>query len=180
MNTPCSLCRLAILMLFLPAGCSRTSVDSNDIAARQQLTLLMPEAVDIVGPFTRFRSFTDDDRIDGIELLLQPVNTFGDPVNIVGALVVELYEFRQASGESKGAKLEQWDVSLASERDQRTYWNRTTSMYEFQLQFNPATIPPSKKYVLQVTYNTPLQEHMLDEYVLEVPLSAPALGGGGG
>lgn len=177
MHAQCPWPRLIVLALLLPAGCNRPSVDTSDAAARQQLSLLMPDRVSIVGPFTRFRSFNDDDRLDGIELLLQPVNTFGDPVNIAGSVIIELYEFRQASGDNKGAKIRQWDVSLASERDQRTYWNRTTSMYEFQLQFDPATLPPCEKYVLQVIYNTPLQEHMLDEHVLEIPLSGPAIAG---
>jgi len=169
-----------MLLALLPlAGCSRAPVDTSDSATRQQLSLLMPAAVNIVAPFTRLRSFDDNDRPDGIELLLQPVNGFGDPVNIAGGVIVELYEYRQASGDNKGAKLKQWDIALMSERDQRMYWNRTTSMYEFQLQLDPSTLPPNHKYVLQVTHNTPLQEHMVDEFVLEVPLSPQSLAGAG-
>ena len=179
MNTSCHLSRLLIPALLLPAGCI-IPVHVDDAATRQQLSLLMPAAVSIVGPFTRFRSFDDDNRPDGIELLLQPVNAFGDPVNIAGTVIVELYEFRQAAGDNKGAKLSQWDIALMSERDQRMHWNRTTSMYEFQLQFRPAAPPPTRKYVLQVTYNTPLKEHMVDQYVLEVPAEAPVLTGAGG
>ena len=179
MNTSCHLSRLVLPALLLPAGCI-IPVHVYDAATRQQLSLLMPATVNIVGPFTRFRSFDDDDRPDGIELLLQPVDTFGDPVNIAGALIVELYEFRQAAADNKGAKLTQWDIALTSERDQRMYWNRTTGMYEFQLQFEPAAPPPTRKYVLQVTYNTPLKEHMMDQYVLEAPPPAPALTGAGG
>lgn len=179
MNSRYLRCLLATLALTLAYGCHRASPDLTDDAIRAQVDLLMPTAVSIVDPFTRFRSFDDDDRIDGIELLLKPVNSFGDPVNIAGALIIELYEFRQASGDNKGAKLKQWDIALMSEADQRTYWNRTTSMYEFQLQFNPETVPLDRKYVLEVTYNTPLKEHMVDEYLLEVPLSQPSLAGSG-
>ncbi|MCK4658488.1 MAG: hypothetical protein KAV82_03110 [Phycisphaerae bacterium] len=170
---------LGVVVLLLAGGCSRTPVDISDTATRQQLSLLMPTKVNIVRPFTRFNGFDNENRPDGIELLVRPINSLGDPVNIAGQIIVELYEFRQASGDSKGSKYKQWDIALVSERDQRMYWNRTTNMYEFHLQFETASLPPSRKYVLQVTYNTPLSEHMVDEYVLEVPLSTPALAVGG-
>ncbi|MFH0980607.1 MAG: hypothetical protein V2A79_03595 [Planctomycetota bacterium] len=177
MSTLCSARRLVALAVLASPGCQRPTVDLNAAATHQQLSLLMPAAVKIVAPFTRFRSFDDDERPDGIELLVQPVNTFGDPVNIAGDVIVELYEFRQASGDRKGEKVQQWDIALASERAQRMYWNRTTSMYEFRLQLARTTLPAEPKYVLQVTYNTPLKEHMLDECVLEAPLSPRALAG---
>lgn len=163
----------APLIACLVLGCAQPSMDLDDAATRQQLALLMPQEVNIVGPFTRFRSFDEDERPDGIELLIQPVNSFGDPVNIAGDVIVELYEFRRASGDDKGAQLQHWDIPLASRADQEAYWNRTTSMYEFRLQLDPATLPQARKYVVLVTYNTPLGEHMITEHVLEVPLAAP-------
>ncbi|MCP4590522.1 MAG: hypothetical protein GY842_07250 [bacterium] len=166
---------LSLVALMFSTGCSHTAVDLDDASTREQLSLLMPATVSIVAPFTRFASFDENDRPDGIELLLQPTNSFGEPVNIAGALIVELYEFRQASGEARGAKLQQWDIALRCERDQQMYWNRTTDMYEFQLQFDPAALPSNHKYVLEVTYNTPLHEHMVDQYVMDVPLAMRAL-----
>jgi hypothetical protein len=161
-------------VLLAPMACSQKAVDVNDPATREQLSLLMPASVNIVGPFTRFCSFDHDGPFEGIELLLQPINSFGDPVNIAGGLIVELYAFQKASGDNRGAKLEQWDIVIATERDQREYWNRTTSMYEFQLEFNTVSLAPGEKYVLEVIYNTPLGEHMLDDHVLEVPIAATA------
>jgi hypothetical protein len=180
LNTLRPLGWLVVLAGLLPVGCSRPSVDVSDSATRQQLSLLMPATVNIVGPFTRFRGADDRKHPAEVELLLQPVNAFGDPVNIAGTLIVELYEFRQASGDDKGTKLQQWDIALTTERDQQTYWNRTTSMYEFRLQLGPASPPSSRKFVLQVIYNTPLKEHMIDQYVLEVPLATPVVAGAGG
>jgi hypothetical protein len=176
---PIDVLRPLLLFTVLTTACTPKQVDLDDEATRRQIGLLMPSRINIVGPFTRFRSFDDDEVPDGVELLLQPVNSFGDPVNIAGTVIAELYEFRQASGDPKGTKLEQWDIPLTSEKDQRTHWNRTTTMYEFQLQLNPAAIPPNHKYVLAVTYNTPLDEHMTDEYVMEVPLSARSAVGAG-
>jgi hypothetical protein len=161
-------------------GCNRPAVDVSESATREQLSLLMPATVKIVAPFTRFRSPDKDGRPVGIDVLVQPVNAFGDPVNIAGTLIVELYGFQPASGDPKGAKLEQWDIALTSERAQQTYWNRTTSMYEFRLQFDPAKVTSDRKFVLQVLYNTPLKEHMVDECVLELAPAAPAMAGAAG
>ncbi len=147
-------------------------MDPGDPATHQMLSLLMPAKI-IVEPFTGLKSFDDDDQPDGLELILRPVDTFGDPVKIAGALVVELYEFRPASGERKGRKIEQWDVELASKRDQDKYWNRITQMYEVPLMLSPEALASGQgqDYVVEVTYNTPLGERMITEYVFEPPLS---------
>ncbi|MHC4090644.1 MAG: hypothetical protein ACYSUQ_06615 [Planctomycetota bacterium] len=150
-------------------GCAPRAVDVDDPATRQMLSLLMPARI-IVEPFTGLKSFDDDDQPDGLEVVLRPVDAFQDPVKIAGSLRVELYHFRPASGESKGRKIEQWDVPLSSLRDQETYWNRYTQMYEIPLELDLAAAEPADKYVIEITYNTPLGEHTVTEYVFEPPL----------
>ena len=133
------------------------------------LSLLMPAKI-IVEPFSGLKSFDDDDQPDGLEVVLRPVDAFDDPVKIAGALRIELYAFRAGAGERKGRKIEQWDIPLTSMRDQRTYWNRFTQMYEIPLELDLASAEPADKFVIEVTYNTPLGEHMLTEYVFAPPL----------
>ena len=149
-------------------ACAQRRVDLDDAATAQMLLLLMPDRI-IVEPFTGLKSFDDDARPDGLELVLRPVDAFNDPVKIAGALRVELYRFRQASGQRKGAKIEQWDVPLNTPRAQRLYWNHFTQMYEIPLELDLASAAGADKYVLEVTYNTPLGEHMVTEYVFEAP-----------
>ena len=154
----------------LPVGCASTPRVPTDAAARQaQLSLLMPSRIEIVEPFTRVKSF-DDDTPEGIELLVQAVNSLDNPgLMIVGGVRIELYEHMPASGNRKGRRLEHWDVELSTAKHQRTHWNQLTHMYEFHLGVNPASIPLADKYVLLVTYNSPLGEHLADEFVLERP-----------
>jgi len=138
--------------------------------------LLMPERVGIM-PFTRVESFDDDERPDGIALLLRPINVLGDPVNVVGRIRAELYTFVPASGLRAGSRLAVWEVTLNTEQDQRRYWSSTTQMYEFHLELNTDVVPSQPKYVLAVTYNTPLGTHLTDEYILETPIASEPFGG---
>lgn len=136
----------------------------------EMVKLLLPDEIRIVEAFTGFRSFDQDERPDGIELLLQPMDTYGDPVKIAGTVRVELYAFLPASGEPKGERLcEPWEVPLLTEQDQKRYWNNVTGMYEIPLKFPTDLSPKGDKFVLRVTYNTPLSEHMTDEFVMAAP-----------
>jgi len=159
----------AAILLQTVGGCAPRALDVDDPATAQMVSLLMPERI-IVEPFTGLKSFDDDDRPDGLELVLRPVDSFDDPVKIAGNVRVELYTFRPASGEPKGQRIQQWDISLTSERAQRTYWNHFTQMYEVPLELDVNATEIAEKYVVEVTYNTPLGEHMISEFVFEPPV----------
>lgn len=143
----------------------------HDEAARQRmLELLMPQRIEIVKPFTRIKSF-DDDRIpDGIELLVRAFNALGDsgPM-IVGVVRVELYEHIPATADNRGRRLDHWEISLSTLDDQRRFWNKGTQMYEFRLGIDLRGIPKANKYVLLVTYLSPLRHQLQDEYTIVVP-----------
>jgi len=148
---------------------------TDDPARRDQLALLMPSWVVIVEPFTRIKSFDDDATPDGIELLLQAVNSLDNPgLMIAGQVRVELFEHVAGSADQKGRRLEHWDVNLATAAHQRRYWNQLTQMYEFRLGVDPSEMSPADKFVLLVTYNSPLGEHLTDECVLSYRASPGA------
>lgn len=153
------------------SGCAGGGLALEDPATRQMISLLMPSEI-IIEPFTGLKSFDDDDQPDGLEMVVRPVDAFGDPVKIAGHLIVELYDFRPASGIAEGDKLQQWDLELTTERDQRKYWNRVTQMYEVPLALSPdvLNLGPQRKLVLLVTYNSPLGEHTEARYIYEPPI----------
>lgn len=169
---------LAILSAWSVSGCA-TTPDYTDPKARQKaLELLMPERIEIVKPFTRVKSFDDDASPDGIELLLQAVNPLGNVgLMIVGVIRVELYEHVQASGIPTGKRLDSWTIDLASEESQRRYWNHVTQMYQLRLKINPAVVSVARRYVLVVTYTSPLGEHLTDDCVIERRAISGPLGG---
>ncbi len=160
----------AAILAALP-GCASPRHPAGDEAARQRmLSLLMPGRVEIVEPFTRVKSFDGDDLPDGIELWLQAVNSLDNPgLMIAGDVGVELFEHVEASGTEAGRRIDRWTVELSTIEQQRRYWNQLTQMYEFRLGIDPTTIPLSKRYVLAVTYNSPLGEHLTDRIILEPP-----------
>ena len=134
--------------------------------------------IEIVKPFTRVKSFDDDASPDGIELLLQAVNPLGNVgLMIVGVIRVELYEHVKASGIPTGKRLDSWTIDLASEESQRRYWNHVTQMYQLRLTSNHAVVSVARRYVLVVTYTSPLGEHLTDDCVIERRAISGPLGG---
>jgi len=162
-----------IALVLVLGGCASSSVDMSEPTTRHALRLLMPTQI-IVEPFTRLKSFDDDALPDGLQVVIRPIDSFGDPVKIAGTIMVELYKVRPASGESAGEKVEQWNLRLATDRDQRRYWNRVTQMYEIPLMFRPEMLAGavSDKYLVRVTYNTPLGEHMVADYEFSPPTNS--------
>jgi hypothetical protein len=158
-------------------GCKSNARIADESDQRKMLELLMPSRIQIVQPFTRVKSFDDDNEPDGIEVLLQAVNALDNPgLMIAGDVRVELYRHIPASGNRRGQRLESWSIMIANPADQRAYWNEITQMYQFRLGMNAKGIPRDDKYVLQVTYNSPLGQHLTDECIVERPSATLPLG----
>jgi len=148
-------------------GCSTRTGEMamTDTESGQMIALLMPQSVKIQ-PFTKPKSFDKDNIPDGIEVLVQPLDKFDDPVKAVGIMQFELYSYRQASGQPKGERIQFWEVPIASAQQVRQFWDRTAQMYLFKLAVDEiGSLPPGQKYVLTVRYNSPQGEHLEDEYV---------------
>lgn len=158
---------LGLLPVLLLTACASAPPHHDQDAQRRALSLLLPDRIQIVEPFTRITSFDSDKAPDGIELLLRAVNAMDNPdLMITGHVRVELYEYVPASGNRTGRRLEQWDIELTTPQQQREHWNPLTQMYEFRLGVDRSNVPPADKYVLTVTYRSPLGEHLADEFVI--------------
>ncbi len=172
-------CTVALLSCsFWLVGCKSHTITPLESGQRQALALLMPSRIEIVEPFTRVRSFDDDQIPDGIELLLQAVNPLDNPgLMIVGDITVELYEFIPASADQKGRRIDMWEIELRSKEDQKRFWNQITQMYEFRLGVDAELVPAAKRYVLAVTYHSPLGQHLMDEFQIDYRVASGPLGG---
>jgi len=157
------------LLLVGALGCRSTGPDRlpTEQDRMDQLSLMLPNRVQIQ-PFTKIKSFNQDDIPDGILAIIRPIDTFGDPVKAVGFFYFELYSYRPASGESKGERLEFWEKTINTEKEVRQHWSRA-QMYEFKLAWTQGAgvIQPGKKYILAVTYRTPWDTTIQDEYVFD-------------
>lgn len=165
------------MICLLLAACRGGWSPAVEGQSQESLSLLMPREIRIVEPFTRWGDFDGNPGIDGIDVYVQPVNAFGDPIRMTGTLLVELYAFRPASADRKGMRKELWELNLLTEGDQKERWNRATQMYEFRLELSAESrsASPGDKLVLVVTHNSPLGEHRGDEMVLAIPLAGDML-----
>lgn len=151
-------------------GCAPKNKAIDEPAKQEMLRLLMPSKIKIVEPFTRVRSFDADSTPDGIEVLIQAVNSMGNSgLMVVGNMQIELYEHVSGSADQKGKRLEHWNIDISRPDDQKKYWNDLTQMYEFRLGVNPAVLPAAERFVLAATYNSPLGEHLTDEINIQRP-----------
>ncbi len=155
------------------AGCASPPRTVADPTRQDWLRMLLPSRIEIVEPFTTVKSFDDDATPDGIELRLRAVNFLDhDGLMIVGEVRVELYEYIAASADHKGRQLDRWQMQLGTEQDQRTFWNSSIQMYEFHLEIDPARVPVADKYVMLVTYTSPLAEYLTDEFTINSPVTS--------
>lgn len=160
-----------VLLAALLAGCKSNPTITP--AAGEAMSMLAVRQIKIQ-PFTKIKSFDDDKIPDGIAVVVQPTDQFGDPVKAVGHLYFELYAYQAASGERKGQRLEFWDRTIATPADMKLYWDRTAQMYQFPLAWTqgvPAV--PSRKLILTVTYRTPWDLTLTDELIMDVPVAKP-------
>ncbi len=134
------------------------------------LALMLPQRIKIQ-PFTKIKSFNEDQVPDGILAVVRAYDKLGDPVKAVGPWYFELWTYENASGQRKGQRLAFWDRSVSTAEEIRLYWTRA-QMFEFQLAWTSGVeeIKPGNKYILTATYRAPWDETFQDEYVMQIDL----------
>ncbi len=172
-----SLLGLAILAVFGPSGCQKgavihqhngpdtTSPTTQPTIARAQIDLLLPKKIDIL-PFTKPVSFDDDAIPDGIEVVLRPLDTFGDQTKAVGLFRFELYQAKKASADPRGERLGIWEVDLNSIESQKKHWDRITRTYHFKLGWAGERVKAGR-YVLEVTHMSPWGKRLNATYIIQ-------------
>ena len=140
-----------VTLASVAGGCAQMATHAGDGHDREAMSILLAERVELSSAFTRFVDLDGEPGADGIELFVQPLNAFGEPVRVAGSLGVELLAFVPTSGDPRGRPLARWNVPLSSRIDQTTHWNRATGMYELILGLDRTTIEPKSRYVVQVT-----------------------------
>jgi hypothetical protein len=169
---------LAGAAILIAIGCeSAAPKDMPTEPERQEMFALMLPSEIKIQPFTKIRSFDDDEMPDGILAVIRPLDRFGDPAKAVGTFYFELWTFQKASGDHKGERLAFWERTIVSDQEVKLYWTRA-QMYEFQLAWDPGigTRKPGKKFVLTATYRPPWDQTMQDEYIIDFHVPRELLG----
>jgi hypothetical protein len=153
---------LPLLTIALLAGCYQPTIDpppGND------LTLFNATSMRIHPIFTQLKNWTGAEKPDGVEVLLEFQDQFGDPTKADGTILFELFEYRQANPEPRGQRLSNpWIGSIVTLDEQRSHWNRTSRTYTFQLAYPQAD--PYKNYVLTAVFRANSGGRFFDRIVL--------------
>lgn len=185
MNNLTRRCRLSFVLLLglgglLAGGCQRghsttwsvtepsSGQATTQAATFEQYDLLMPAQIEIL-PFSKPRSFDADQIPDGIEVVLRPLDSFGDQTKAVGIFRFELYLFQKASAEPRGQRIGFWEENLGTHEGQVLHWDRITRTYRFRLSLAGQPVRPGK-YVLEVTYLSPVGMRLSDTYIIEATM----------
>ena len=165
---------LALLMLVGgPLGCA-SQPQWEPQSARQDLFL--PSAMRIHPVFTQLRNWSGGANPDGVEVLIEFQDQFGDSVKSAGNVVFEIFQYRPGYPDPRGGRLvNPFIVSTDSIASQRDHWNRTSRCYSFQLAC--PNINPRQTCVLTATFEGSNGKRFFDTLVIEPPArekSAPA------
>jgi hypothetical protein len=153
---------VAVGMLFLLIGCA-----SSAPRARSQTDALLfgPVSFRIHPIFTQIKDWTGDDQPDGIEVLVELQDQFGDQVKASGRLVFELFEYRPYDPDPRGQRLANpWVGALDTIDAQSERWNHTSRTYGFQLAMN--SIRTDRPYVLTATFELSNGGRFFDRIIL--------------
>lgn len=149
-------------------GCRRGEIGqgSQGPTTEELIKYYSPTSIKIL-PFTKPKSFDDDAIPDGVAVSLRPLDSAGDPVKAYGTFIFELYAYKQALGNHRGERLQTWSQPVLGPKDQKKFWERVTSTYEFQLSWEGKPIPADRRYILSASFQAPGSERLFDEYQFE-------------
>ncbi len=152
-----------ILVGALVAGCN---TGGGHPTTGADPAFLAPVTMRLHPVFTQVKDWTNDGRPDGIEVLVELQDQFGDPTKASGKVIFELFEYRRYDPEPRGQRLANpWIGDLSTVDLQREHWNRTSRTYSFQLALDQ--IRADKGYVLTATFELSQGGRFFDRIILE-------------
>jgi hypothetical protein len=158
--------RIACLLVL--AGLGGCVGDASESITRTPVDQILfgPSAMRLQPVFTQVRDWTGDGAVDGIEVVLEIQDQFGDPTKASGRVIFELYEYKPYSPDPRGQRIvAPWEGRLDSIEDQRARWNRVNRAYIFQLAYD--RVRPGTPYVLTATFELSSGGRFFDRLILE-------------
>lgn len=154
--------RLLIASLLCVIGCSQPNLEEP---ASPESSLFGPSSMRIHRIFSGPKDWTGDNNPDGIEVVIEFKDQFGDATKAAGEFTFELYDYRVGDPEPRGFRVvNPWKASIATERDQRNRFNRVSHTYSFRLAY-PA-IKATQSYVLTAQFDPITGERYFDRIIL--------------
>lgn len=133
--------------------------------------MFQPVRVRLHPVFTQVRDWTGDGRPDGIEVLIELLDQFGDTTKAAGDVRFELHAFREFSPDPRGERIvSPFEGQLMTVEQQRARWSRPSRAYQFQLAWSG--IRSETTYVLTTTFETTGGQRLFDQLLIEGRRSA--------
>lgn len=161
MPLPVRIALSLVVCAALVSGCKSRTV----VAPRDEATF-GPVSMRLHPVFSRAKDFDGDDKLDGIEAMLEFQDAFGDPTKASGRVIFELFELRANQPDPRGRRVvNPWLGSLMTLEDQNERWNRASRAYLFPLDFPRAGEPGD--YVLTAQFDTSDGRRFFDRLILQ-------------
>jgi hypothetical protein len=136
-----------------------------------------PSKVRLHPTFTQVKDWTGDGKPDGVEAVVELLDSFGEPTRGSGKFLFDLSDYRSADADATGGRVAgPWVVSLQTRDEQLAHWNTALRAYTFQLP--QAKLRSSVAYVLDVSYDPtpsdgattrPTTGRLFDRLIVEPP-----------
>lgn len=112
-----------------------------------------PASLRVHPTFTQIKDWTGDGHVDGIEAVVEVLDQFGEPIRGWGTLLFELSDYRRATEQFTGRRVQgPWKGELLTPEQQAERWSPALRAYTFQLGF--PSMPVGRAYVLQASFET--------------------------
>ena len=155
----------ATIVLTLAAGAGCRSGERPLARSPDEAAMLGPASARLHRVFTRVRDWTGDGRADGVEVLLELRDAFGDPTKALGTAVFDVYAYRPAAPDPRGDRLAgPFEADLSTAESQREHYARTSRTYTFQLALPTVGDGP---YVVTASFQNEGGERLFDQMVLD-------------
>jgi hypothetical protein len=104
--------------------------------------------------FTQVKDWTGDGKLDGIEAVIELLDSYGEPTRGNGSLMFELWSYRPNDPAVVGTRVAgPWRGPLLTREDQDGHWSKALRAYTFQLEM--PNVNPTKEYVLTASFEPP-------------------------
>ena len=142
-------CPVRVVPLLLLA-CLGWGCESSPTIAREEA--FGPAKVRLHPTFTQVKDWTGDNQPDGIEAVVELLDSFGEPTRGSGSFLFELSEYRPVEPQPAGGRIaDPWVFKLDTREQQQARWNPALRAYTFQL---PGKFRQDRTYVLDVRFET--------------------------
>ncbi len=151
--------RWLLCLFLLVGGCAGPATIARDDP------MFAPTKLRIHPVFSKISDWTGDGKADGIDVLVEFQDAFGDTCKGRGTLNFELFGFADESPDSRGRRIcDPWLVEIASADQQRQRWSRTGRGYSFRLAVD--RISAADRYVLAGTFSQAGGQRLFDRLVI--------------